>query len=115
MDQRTRVWRVSALAAGCLLLFLFVGFLPSIAAGAVGETSMVDHRGVTGNALVTPTVDPTMAALQKELVNQQIMQLKNQNFWSWTSATTALSILGAILAAAFGLFRWFGDRRAERQ
>ncbi len=67
-------------------------------------------------ALDTPTVtDPTVTALQKEQLVQQVEQLKNENAWYWTNASTFFTAMTLIIAGIAGGIRWFGDRQAERE
>jgi hypothetical protein len=60
-----------------------------------GASGLATPTTVTGQ--VTPTVDPTMTALEKEKLAQEIDQLKNQNYWAWTT-------IGPILVGFAGLF-----------
>jgi uncharacterized protein YjbI with pentapeptide repeats len=87
-----------------LLLFLFFIGLP-----------MHSVHVALAHVQDTPTVvDPTVTALEKEQLIQQVKQLQNQNDWYWTSASTFLSTMALLIAGIFGAVRWFGDRRIER-
>lgn len=67
----------------------------------------------------TPTVDPTITALEKKQLAEEIQQLEDQHQWAWTSVltpfSTPFSILVALVVAISGLVRWRADRQAERE
>jgi uncharacterized protein YjbI with pentapeptide repeats len=94
---------------------LFLTGLPFIPVAAPAAASQPSAKIVLAQAKDTPTVaDPTVTALEKEQLAQQIDQLKNQNNWYWTSASTFFSTIALLVAGIFGAIRWFSDRRIER-
>src|SRR5438270_13403752 len=57
---------------------------------------------------------------RRDSLGQEVQQLKNQNepdFLGWfrTNAAVLLSTLVVVIGGLIGLFRWFGDRRSERE
>src|SRR6266480_7764639 len=102
-----------------LLLLVLMVWVPVSAAGAYEEVSGL-AAPVTGTVQATPTVDATVAALNKEKLAQEVQQLKNQNepdFFGWlrTNASILLSTLVVVIGGLIGLFRWLGDRRDEQE
>lgn len=95
------------------LLFLFtcLTLIPLSAASAHEGASRVATPTIV-SAQATLPEDATMTALSKEQLEQEVTQLKNQNFWSpWTNFATPFSIFVALVAASFGFWRWRVDRR----
>jgi len=92
-----------------LLLVLTIG-LPLLPATAHGMIS--SHVQATPSPL-TP-IDPTVTALQKAQLAQQIEMLQHNNDWLWNSSTALLSTLAVITAALIGIFRWLRERRDEQ-
>lgn len=86
---------------------------------------MVRSKGTSGLAMpittqATPTEDATVTALNKEKLAQEVQQVKIQNApdlssWLRTNAVILLSTLVVVIGGLIGLFRWFGDRRSERE
>ena len=106
-------------SAGMLLLLVLMIGIPVSAVGAYEGTSGL-ATSVTGTAQATPTEDATVSALNKEKLEQEVQQLKNQNepdFLDWlrTNASILLSTLVIVIGGLIGLFRWLGDRRDERE
>jgi uncharacterized protein YjbI with pentapeptide repeats len=94
-------------------------WVPGVAADAQEGAS-----GLTATARIgvqaTPTEDATVTALNKEKLAQEVQQLKNQNETDFlsllrTNASILLSTLIIVIGGLIGLFRWFGDRRDERE
>ena len=109
---------------------VFMLWMPVSAAGAFEGTSVLPTPTPT-TVQSTPTEDATVTALNKEKLIQDIQQLKNQNeqfknqnapdFFVWfpvllrTNAAILFSRLVVVIGGLIGLFRWFGDRRGERE
>jgi Pentapeptide repeats (8 copies) len=105
--------------ASMLLLLVLMTWVPVSAVGAYEGTSGLAMSGM-GTAQTTPTEDATVSALNKEKLEQEVQQLKNQNepdFLGWlrTNASILLSTLVIVIGGLIGLFRWLGDRRDERE
>jgi hypothetical protein len=133
MRRRKReMWKTGIAIAGLLLLLVHMVWVPVSAAGAHEGTSEL-ATPVTGTVQATPTVDPTMTTLEKEKLAQEIDQLKNQNYWSWTTIGPILVGFAGLLAALYSFItcirnrqdeqkkrdeeqkRWLDDRQAERE
>ena len=65
---------------------------------------------------VTPTEDATMTALKKEQLTLQVDQQQHtwQNFF-WNFGSTLITSLALLVGGIIALFRWFRDRRTERE
>ncbi len=105
--------------AGMLLLLVFMVWVPVSAANAHEVTSGLATPG-TVTVQATLTEDATVATLNKEKLAQEVQQLKGQNEFSWsfllrTNAAILLSTLVVVIGGLIGFFRWFGDRRSERE
>ncbi len=130
-------WKANITVAGMLLLLVLWTWLmvlivwaPMSAVGAYERASGL-AMPVAGTVQATPTEDATRTALEKEKLEQEVQQLKYQNeqlknqnaldFFVWfpgwfrTNATILLSTLVVVIGGLIGLFRWFGDRRSERE
>src|SRR6266567_492161 len=112
---KREVWKAGIAVAGILLLLLLMVWVPVSEAGAY-EKAFGFARPGTGTVQATPTEDGTVTALNKEKLAQEVQQLKNQNEpdllgWLRTNATVLVVVIGGLI----GLFRWFGDRRSERE
>src|SRR6266704_898933 len=112
---KREVWKAGVAVAGILLLLLLMVWVPVSEAGAY-EKAFGFARPGTGTVQATPTEDGTVTALNKEKLAQEVQQLKNQNGpdllgWLRTNATVLVVVIGGLI----GLFRWFGDRRRERE
>jgi uncharacterized protein YjbI with pentapeptide repeats len=112
-------WKVSIALAGMLLLLVVTVWVPVLAAGASEGVSGLATT-ITGTVQATPTEDATVTALNKEKLEQEVKQLKNQNApdplgWLRTNASILLSTLVVVIGALFGFWRWRVDRRAERE
>jgi uncharacterized protein YjbI with pentapeptide repeats len=116
MARRTAAWKVGILIAWSLLPPLLFTGLPLVLVTGQSKASEQIAAIVTMKAQQTPTVtDPTVTALEKEKLTQEVDQLKNANFWSWTNASTFFSTMALILAGFLGGIRWFSDRSVERE
>ncbi len=120
--KRTQ-WKVGIFIVSILLLLLLLAWIPVAAVESHETIQPGQVRGVaTGTITVqaTPTEDATVTALNKEKLAQEVQQLKNQNapdLFSWlrTNAAILLSTLVVVIGGLIGLFRWFRDRRSERE
>ena len=95
-------WKTGISIAGMLLLLVFMVWVTLSAAG-VYEVTPGLATPTTGTVLATPTVDPTMTALQEAQLKQQIIQLQLQNdrsinAWLWNSIATFGTVVAALLA-----------------
>jgi len=113
--RKRDMWKAGIAIAGMLLLMVFKVWVPVSAAGAQERVSGFTGT-VTATVQATPTVDATVTALNKEKLAQEVQKLKNQNEpdllgWLRTNAAVFVVVIGGLI----GLFRWFGDRRSERE
>lgn len=111
------LWKAAIALAGMLLLLVLMMWVPVSAAGVDEGTSGL---ATPGTVQATPIEDATVSALNKEKLVQEVQQLKSQNEpdpfgWLRTNAATFLSTLIIVIGGLIGLFRWFGDRRDERE
>jgi len=123
------LWKAGIVIASMLLLLVLMVWVPASAADTHERIS--EFAGpVTVTVQTTPTEDATVTALNKEKLEQEIQQLKYQNeqiknqnapdFFVWlpgwlrTNSAILLSTLVVVIGGLIGLFRWFGDRRSER-
>ena len=112
---KREMWKAGIAVAGILLLLLLMVWVPVSEAGAYEKAFGFARLG-TGTVQATPTEDGTVTALNKEKLAQEVQQLKKQNEpdllgWLRTNATVLVVVIGGLI----GLFRWFGDRRSERE
>jgi uncharacterized protein YjbI with pentapeptide repeats len=116
MARRVQLWKITvSLALGICFFFLIIGASSALAALRQQQTMHTHSAGTPTAQQATPTEDPTVTALNKEKLEQEVEQLRNQNFWSvWTNLATPLSILAVLGGGLFGLLRYFTDRRDER-
>jgi hypothetical protein len=112
------LWKADIVVVGVLLLLVLMTWVPVLAAGAHEGVSELATSG-TVTVQATPTEDATVTALNKEKLAQEVLQLKEQNepnFSRWLQENaTLLSTLLVVIGGLIGLFRWFGDRRSERE
>src|SRR2546422_776581 len=108
------IWKVGIVIAGMLLLLVLVILVPMSAAGAYEGASGL-ATPATGTVQATPTVDPTMTALEKEKLAQEINQLKNQNYWAWTTIGPILIGFAGLLAALYSFITWIRNRQDEQK
>ncbi len=113
------LWKTSIVIVGILLLLVLMVWVPAVAADAQEGASGLAATAMIG-VQATPTEDATVTALNKEKLAQEVQQLKNQNETDFlsllrTNASILLSTLIIVIGGLIGLFRWFGDRRDERE
>jgi uncharacterized protein YjbI with pentapeptide repeats len=70
------------------------------------------HRASLSSIQGTPTVDPTVTALQKEKLVHETDWFWNYGVWLITSLAITLALFGT---GIFALMKWFGNRQAERE
>jgi hypothetical protein len=109
--------------AGLLLLLILMVWVPVSASAYIGASGLA----LAGPVQATPTIDATVTELNKEKLEQEVQQLryqneqlKNQNapdFFVWLPAwlRTNAAVLVVVIGGLIGLFRWFGDRRSNRE
>lgn len=112
-------WKVAIAVPGLLLLLVFMVWVPGSAVGAQ-ERAPGLATPVAGTVQAMPTEDATVTALNKEKLALEVQQLKSQNEpdllgWLRTNASILLSTLIVVTGGLIGLFRWFDDRRSERE
>jgi hypothetical protein len=112
------LWKVGIAFAATLFLLMVIAGLPVLAAHTAKEIAGIAGPGMD-TVQVTPTEDATVTALNKERLAQEVQQLKNQNEtdllgWLRTNSAILFSTLVVVIGGLIGLFRWFGDRRSER-
>lgn len=119
--------RVSSFITSSILFLLLVAWVAATPSALAYEApSITIHTLGKVSVQETPTADPTMTTLQKELLTQQIdqskqqtEQLKQQNALSWTIVltpiSTSITILGTFVAAFFGFRRWRAEHRTDRE
>jgi uncharacterized protein YjbI with pentapeptide repeats len=139
MPQRKSSRRAARLTAAGIVISLALVFgvsLPILATRTAASSSRrttprrevvqtgqsAPAQGSLSNAgrAETPTPDATVAALDKDKLKQEVEQLQRQNAptfddWLHTNAAVLLSSLLVVAGGLFGLLRWLGDRRDERQ
>jgi uncharacterized protein YjbI with pentapeptide repeats len=117
--RKRDLWKAGIAFTAMLLLLLAIAGLAVSAADTQEELAGLAGPG-TVTAQVTPTEVATVTALKKEKLAQEVQQLKNQNEpgpfgWLRTNATILISTLVVVIGGLIGLFRWFADRRSERE
>jgi uncharacterized protein YjbI with pentapeptide repeats len=113
------MWKAGITITCMLLLITLMVWLPVAAVGAQ-ERAPEFATPVTAAVQATPTEDATVTELNKEKLAQEVQQLQNQNAsdlfgWLRTNAAVLISTLVVVIGGLIGLFRWFGDRRSERE
>ncbi len=84
--------------------------------GAYERSSVSAHQEITAAVQITPTVDLTVTALEKEQLNQQVNKLKTDNSWEvWTFLAPFLTVLLGVLAGVGSFWRWRRDRLDEQK
>jgi hypothetical protein len=116
---KREIWKDSIVIAG-ILLFLILTLWIHFSAAHADERALGLVAPATLTVQMTPTEDATVTALNKEKLAQEVQQLKNQNApdplsWLRTNAAILVSTLVVVIGGLIGLFRWFGDRRSERE
>jgi hypothetical protein len=103
------MWKTGIACAGILIFLILMLWIQIAAAHA--------YEGASGSATpgaltvqITPTEDATVTALNKEKLEQEVQQLKNQNgldFFAWLRTNTPL--LFSTLAVVFGVGVWIDE------
>src|SRR5438093_8307013 len=87
-------WKAGITIAGVLLLLVLMVWVP-VSAGAYKGVSGI-ATPVTGTA--TPTIDPTMTALQREQLTQQVRQLDNWwLYWLYNGSTAFIAAFATVI------------------
>jgi len=112
------MWKAGIALAGLLLFLILMVLVPMSASAYEGASKVAIARLVQATSTVDVTA--TITALNEEKLRQEIQQLKDQNEpdfpgWIRMNATILASTLVVVIGGLIGLFRWFGDRRAERE
>src|SRR5450755_1416884 len=107
-------WKAGIAVAGMLLCLILMVWVPVSAAGAYEGVSGL-AASVTMTVQATPTEDATVTALNKEKLAQEIDQLKNQNYWSWTTIGPILVGFAGLLAALYSFITWIRNRQDEQK
>ena len=107
------MWKAGIALAGMLLLLVLMMWLSVPAAGAQ-EGALGSATPGTVTVQATPTVDATVTALNKEKLLQEVDQLKNQNYWAWTTIGPILVGFTGLLAALYSFITWFRNRQDEQ-
>lgn len=107
------VWKAGIALAGLLLLLIFLIWVPASSVSATERTSVLAIAG-TPTVQVTPTEDATVAALNKEKLQQDIAKDKSDiakdesdRFWAWTGSGT---IIIGIVSAIFTYYQFYRSR-----
>ena len=116
---KKNLWKTGIVCAGILLLLILMMWIQISAVHVYSEAAGLTTPE-TLTVPMTPTEDATVTALNKEKLEQEVQQLKNQNApdlfgWIRTNAAVLLSTLVIVIGGLIGLFRWLGDRRNERE
>jgi uncharacterized protein YjbI with pentapeptide repeats len=113
MGWQTVSSKISIRVAGSLFLFgvLWMLWTPPTLALASKQAFTSDHYRELTIVADTPTPDPTIAALSKEQLQQQVEQLQFQNDhslsnWFWGSSSTIITALVTLLAAYLAFLQW---------
>src|SRR5947207_11105088 len=115
---RRDTWKAGLTLASLPLLLVLMVWVSVSANAYEGKSGRA--RSVTVQTTLTVDVTATITALNEEKLRQEIQQLKNQNEpdllgWFRMNAAIFLSTLVIVIGGLIGLFRWFGDRRGERE
>jgi uncharacterized protein YjbI with pentapeptide repeats len=111
------MWKMGIIIVG--MLFFILMMQPSVSKASVytAASGLATPGAVMAQA--TPTEDATVTVLNKEKLQQEVLQLKEQNepdFLAWlrTNVSLLLSTLVVVIGGLIGLFRWLGDRRGAQ-
>jgi len=102
---------IAPTVCGALLGLMWCLTMPINANAKTAEASLLNVQG-------TPTVDPTVAALQKDQLIQEVTGLETDNAWYWViwiKLSPSLTVLVGIVIGFWSLFRWLRDRRDEQK
>jgi uncharacterized protein YjbI with pentapeptide repeats len=106
--------KVGITVAGMLLLLVLMVWVPRSVVGAY-KGALGLATPVMGTVQITPTVDPTMTALQKEQLTQQVRQLDNWwLYWLYNGSTALIAAITAIVVASIGFTQWAGNVRQAK-
>jgi uncharacterized protein YjbI with pentapeptide repeats len=116
MHRRERdLWKIGIVITGVLLLVVFLGWTPVLAADTHEEILGLATLG-TVTVQPTPTEDATVTALNKEQLNQAVAQQQHTwENWLWNFGATVLSTLAVAFAGGLGFLRYLRDQRIERE
>jgi uncharacterized protein YjbI with pentapeptide repeats len=114
MNPRPVAGKVCIIVAS--IIFSFLILVPSVFATAHKQTAVLIH---TGTAQDTPTVDPTLVALNKEQLTQQIQQFQLQNdrsplAWFWNFGAAIIAALATLLTASIAFGQWLRSQTDAR-
>jgi uncharacterized protein YjbI with pentapeptide repeats len=117
--SKREIWKTGVIIVCMLLLLLLMVLFPMKVTGAYIVTPGLAIPATIAEQ-ATPTEDATVTELNKEKLAQEVQQLKNQNSpdpldWLRINAPILLSTLVVVIGGLIGLFRWFSDRRDERE
>ena len=135
MNRRIISRKVGIIIAFISLLLLLMTWIPTAFASSQKQVSVLVYstalQSPTPIPQSTPTVDPTITALNKQQLKEQIVQLQLQNersfsAWFWTSGASLLAAIIALAVGFLGFTQWRGtftdqrnkdrkDRYADRQ
>ncbi|GHO85599.1 pentapeptide repeat-containing protein [Dictyobacter formicarum] len=112
---KSKQWRISTIIIGVWLLLIFIVCTQGSPVHAQDKKSSFIELG-TATVQATPTEDPTVTALNKEKLAQEVKQLENQNepdslSWVRTNASIFLSTFVVVIGGLVGLWRWRADRK----
>jgi len=113
------VWKIGIIITSTLWFLVLMTWNLGSEVRAYTVASRLATPG-TVTIQVTPTVDATVTALNKEKLAQEVQQLKNQNepdFFGWlrTNASLLLSTLVVVIGGLIGLLRYLAERRDSQK
>src|SRR2546430_2715242 len=114
MRLQTIILRAMATIIIVCCVFLFLIWSLTIPVEAHQTESTSPHQA-TPIAQATPTIDPTVATLEKAKLAEEVTNLQHQNNWFWNFGATILSTAILSVTAVFGLIKYFIDKSAERK
>jgi uncharacterized protein YjbI with pentapeptide repeats len=113
MGWRAMLWKIYSSVVASTLLFCVLWLLWTPTTYALSPKQMAATDSYTTHAVLadTPTPDPTVTALTKEQLQQQVEQLQFQNdhtlsTWFWGSSGTIITALVTLLAAYLAFLQW---------
>ncbi|MDQ5823647.1 MAG: pentapeptide repeat-containing protein [Chloroflexota bacterium] len=74
-----------------------------------------EAESAQGVAQVTVTPDPTIVALEKEKAFLEVAKLEKETDWWWVNFVSLVTAIGAVGVGAFGVWRFFQERAADRE
>lgn len=122
MGRRGIAKGIALLIASSILILLPFVYIPTVSANVQDETTAHAYLATATSVQGTPTVDPTLTALQKKqliLQNEQIAQQIDQQqhtLWNliWIALTASLSAIILAIGGIWAVVRWFNDRKDAR-